>query len=697
MKRTKKRQDMKSKLIAAISMLMVSVIMLASSSYAWFTLSTAPEVKGIQTAVGANGNLEMALLGTQGSYDNPENITSAVGDSSAANGKSPITANLTWGNLIDLSHESYGLGLITLKPAKFMVAENGTFSGEQILAVPMYGADGRVTTTTAENTIMATYDAAKRAFAKANTNEMTPEQLAAYKPYGVRAVGGSTNRSVREMAFDTYMSQGAMSASLAKTAAANSLNAYGGFLANLGIKGVSEANATFTAADIEQLQAMINGILGYDVVVDQESGRTEHTKGIADHVQDSLKAYGIAVLASGLNTTTYAEGSTYKTFEDHMKALASADAATVASAVAAFAPEAMKTAAVELAAAVAVAQDAKTQLNSLSGTSFTWAQLSPIVNTLFNSNKMTLCGMTLNEVRDEGDPADPTSSGLVKLQDKMQKDYNNQLVAEMTGGIYSEIADVTDTFSGSAYLTVQGWTVKAVMQANKTSTARYWLGQTNAAIATVGAPEDDANAVPSISDAYAYVIDMAFRTNASNSKLLLQTDAEQRIDTSTDDSTMGGGSSMTFTSVDGFSTDKMKSLMNNIKVVFFLNDGTTQSVLATAKLDTASATVSGNDVTAKLKIWDGTAFKAQADAVITTMPTNQPVKISALIYLDGETITNADVGTGALSMSGRMNLQFSSSANLVPMDYSAGYAPANPVPESTGSASTTETSTPANP
>lgn len=693
MKRTKKRQDMKSKLIAAISMLMVSVIMLASSSYAWFTLSTAPEVKGIQTAVGANGNLEMALLGTQGSYDNPENITSAVGDSSAAEGKSPITANLTWGNLIDLSHESYGLSLVTLKPAKFM-ATDGQFSGEQILAVPMYGADGRVTTVTAENTIMATYDAAKRAFAKANTNEMTPEQLAAYKPYGVRAVGGSTNRSVREMAFDTYMSQGAMSASLAKTAAANSLNAYGGFLANLGIKGVSEANATFTAADIEQLQAMINGILGYDVVVDQESGRTEHTKGIADHVEDSLKAYGIAVLASGLNTTQY---TAENTFEDHMKALASKSATEIAAEIQAFAPEAMKTAAIELAAAVTIAQNAKSQLNSLSGTSFTWAQLSPIVNTLFNSNKLTLCGMTLDEVRDEGNPADPTSSGLVQLQTKMQEEYNNQLVAEMTGGIYSEIADVTDTFSGSAYLTVQGMTVKAVMQANKTSTARYWLGQTNAAIATVGAPEDDANAVPSISDAYAYVIDMAFRTNASNSKLLLQTAAEQRIDTSTDDSTMGGGSSMTFTSVDGFSTDKMKSLMNNIKVVFFLNDGTTQSVLATAKLDTANAKVSGNDVTADLKIWDGTAFKAQADAVITTMPTNQPVKISALIYLDGETITNADVGTGALSMSGRMNLQFSSSANLVPMDYSAGYAPANPVPESTGSASTTETSTPANP
>ena len=58
----KRKQDIKTKLMAAIAMLLVSSIMMVSSTYAWFTLSTAPEVTGIQTAVGANGNLEMALL-----------------------------------------------------------------------------------------------------------------------------------------------------------------------------------------------------------------------------------------------------------------------------------------------------------------------------------------------------------------------------------------------------------------------------------------------------------------------------------------------------------------------------------------------------------------------------------------------------------------------------------------------------------
>ena len=60
----KTNSDVKSirkKLMAAVAMLLVACIMVVSSSYAWFTLSTAPEVTGIQTSVGANGNLEIAL------------------------------------------------------------------------------------------------------------------------------------------------------------------------------------------------------------------------------------------------------------------------------------------------------------------------------------------------------------------------------------------------------------------------------------------------------------------------------------------------------------------------------------------------------------------------------------------------------------------------------------------------------------
>ena len=126
----------RSKLVAAIAMLLVGVFMVISSSYAWFTLSTAPEVTGIYTSVGANGNLEMALVPADG---NLANITSGVGDS----GK-----NESWGNLVDLgqsvdNQNKYGLDKIQLLPARLNVTgtDSYKFNG---LSAPTYGADGRV-------------------------------------------------------------------------------------------------------------------------------------------------------------------------------------------------------------------------------------------------------------------------------------------------------------------------------------------------------------------------------------------------------------------------------------------------------------------------------------------------------------------------------------------------------------------------
>ena len=112
----KRRRDIKTKLLAAIGMLLVSSIMMVSTTYAWFTLSTAPEVKGINTAVGANGNLEMALLPENGQVNS---ITTTVGDST----KAIKEKNVTWGNLVDLSDSTvYGLDQITLFPSALNAA-----------------------------------------------------------------------------------------------------------------------------------------------------------------------------------------------------------------------------------------------------------------------------------------------------------------------------------------------------------------------------------------------------------------------------------------------------------------------------------------------------------------------------------------------------------------------------------------------
>ena len=120
-KQSKRQRDIKSKLMAAICMLLVSSIMMVSSTYAWFTLSTAPEVTGISTAVGANGNLEMALQPLDG---DSSKIVSGTGDSMAV--KPVKDANTTWGNLVNLAvtgSDGYGLENISLYPAELKIVD----------------------------------------------------------------------------------------------------------------------------------------------------------------------------------------------------------------------------------------------------------------------------------------------------------------------------------------------------------------------------------------------------------------------------------------------------------------------------------------------------------------------------------------------------------------------------------------------
>ena len=144
----------RSKLMAAASMLMVGVIMMVSSTYAWFTLSTAPEVKNISTTVAGNGSLEIALMPTEGLLSK---ITAgAVGGTGTV-----VQKNTKWGNQIILSDDTeagdyYGLNSISLNPASLNYTKaddsaEATFVADKPLAIATYGSDGRIAELSAEN------------------------------------------------------------------------------------------------------------------------------------------------------------------------------------------------------------------------------------------------------------------------------------------------------------------------------------------------------------------------------------------------------------------------------------------------------------------------------------------------------------------------------------------------------------------
>lgn len=174
-----------------------------------------------------------------------------------------------------------------------------------------------------------------------------------------------------------------------------------------------------------------------------------------------------------------------------------------------------------------------------------------------------------------------------------------------------------------------------------------------------------------VDDSYAYAVDLAFRTNIKNAKLVLQTDAVQRVyKDSTNEATMGGGSTMTIINKDA-NLDITK-LVQAIRVTFIQNYGNgdvqaVKKVLGTAKLDAPTTDATTGATTAKLYMYDKTGTKlTDANAIISPLEKDAATQITAVVWLDGTGLTNADVGVGANSFTAQLNLQFATDVELNP-------------------------------
>lgn len=124
---------MKERVSAVALLLVVSISMMTSATFAWMTLSRNPEISSITTTVTTNGNLEIALSDTDGKEPNETTVHDGGGD--------VTKTNLTWGNLINLSSASYGLDYLILRPA--------SLNSSNLVTSPLYAVeyaeDGRVT------------------------------------------------------------------------------------------------------------------------------------------------------------------------------------------------------------------------------------------------------------------------------------------------------------------------------------------------------------------------------------------------------------------------------------------------------------------------------------------------------------------------------------------------------------------------
>ena len=640
---------LRNKLIAAISMLLVSSIMMVSSTYAWFTLSTAPEVTGISTSVGANGNLEIALL-NKDTYGTPANISSAVGDSSA---KQAVTkANITWGNLVDLKDASYGLTNIKLMPAR-LLANNGTIANTgSPIAVAKYGTDGRVTELDSGTVSGIYHTTGIDDGAVAAEKKDSATGFYANDGKGVRALGTASGMSQQQLAYRNAQGYIATYTAQAKNYAEQSLTLYGSDLASIAVKHVNTAEGAeekYTLADVTAINNMLDMLtnaktalekaLMYSVLGENasKSGSAEAYKAVQDAIAEenatlaTVKAAGTATLGSAFNTAE----ATFETITIPAK------------------------------------------IDTTGKTEFSWADISAVVTKLVDTNHMTLNGVALSDVKDQ----------IQKIVDDILAGKGITVTADSESGIYATIAELTGNYSAQVtikevtYGSFSAKNAKATLTTNVTGEPQ--LPAELSAVIVLGAPAKAAGEENPITDTYAYAIDLAFRTNASNAKLMLQVEAAQRIyDGSNVQDTQGSGSNLTFTVGGDMTADAAKKLAKNIYVVFADNTG---KVLSVAGLvtdgDGWSTTGTANEYKANLVMkaysfdeegkinvtGDATGDKV---GVITELTQNEAKVITAYVYLNGDFVDNSAVAANAAaSMVGTLNLQFSTDQKLVPMDY----------------------------
>lgn len=622
--------SIRAKLVSAVAMLLVAVTMVVSSTYAWFTLSTAPEVSGITTAIGANGALEIRL-----------NNTASTGD-----------VNATPSNIVDLA-TGYGLDKITLMPSA-LNSTDGTID-ERFLLIPQYSENGRPSADlTDERTEAGVYDGSSF-FANSGVT-------------GVRAVGVSSGLTDRQYAYRNAKYAATSYSNQAATKVATSLNTNGSILGNIVIKKGTVANATYTPAEVAALGNIITDLEQAIVLI--ETAYKEM----------------IVALAASARITGDGSDAAYSTiranFENNtlkLEDIVSSKSVGIEGFSVSIDGTALLTALTELQgtkANVKAARDAHTAIGTKD--SYEWTDLSLILNKLMVIENTKLNNKVVNVPED----ADEKNAFMSDLANSIMNE-GIKITLENGSGAYEEIADHCGDFSANVTMTnvqAAGFTFEKLTasMSTKTNTNPSHLNNAAQQVVLAGEPEGTSGQATPMTEFYGFIIDLAFKTNAASSNLLLQTTPVDRIyEDNNNELTQGKGSYMTYkATTTELTSEQIKALMACVRIVFFETDS--REVIAEARLDTANATIDQNGVTAKMYMYKNGVLQKEegADTAITALDQNVEKEVSVLVYLDGATIKNEHVAaTNVQSVVGSMNIQFASDADLKPMEYGDLHTP----------------------
>lgn len=613
------RRNLRQRLMAALAMLLVAIILAIGTTYAWLTLSVAPEVSGIATNVGANGSLEIALLNGD-TYGNPNSVkTPGIGESLAA---SSPEANERWGNLINLENTSYGLNNIVLYPARLNAVKSETGDGyrvgDKFLSVPTYGYDGRIVDLT-DNTVAGTYNGTNFIYDLSKLD------------YGVRAIGTTNSLSVQASYLATAKGNISGYTNSAKNAAIGSFSGIESLL--MKIAGGAES---YTDADVATLLKMITSLQTAEGYIESA-------------LRQTLVAYAASSIADELLFNT-----AYTTIMDAKKPISQivGEMGDVASKLPSLIND-MITAQEQMKSDLA---NAAAKCKELTGNDYTAEQIRTPLNYLMNLNEVYFNDKKYDEV----DKAELMTQMPITI------------TLAPKSGVYASIAD----FTGNYQTTVTNMAIVKTASNQLIPHLTVLSMGVNELSAAGGGVSDKPIELTST---YGYALDLAFRCNAFGSDLLLETAGAQRVyDDSTSAATMGGGSYMEFaTAGTGMGTNDMTKLVDAVRVAFIDNKG---NILAVAKLNTSNRKVTEDgSVRAPLYLYEYEIVETGEDKgklimgerrkennALTALDQNIAKAITTVVWLDGDVVDNTMVSATS-SVSGVLNLQFASSVDLLPL------------------------------
>lgn len=689
------------KLMGAIAMLLVASIMMSATSYAWFVLSTAPEVTDLTTTAGANGALEIALQSNKADGTGRADILSGVGQSIA--GKDAQTANTYWGNVVDLS-KGYGLEHITLYPARLnaepkMVGGQSSYAvlTNSILAAPSFGTDGRLVRLEAASKTHynASGDSAGKFTDTAN--------------WGVNVIGFA--KSGDEATEDSFTRAYSRANVLAE--ATQKVETYRVSLRtemeelikrnSMGIFGVMAFMVGQNLLTSEQMSAL---------VTDYVSSMDRMIGDAADAVRWAFLANAVADSAYNSNSEDDMRelGEIYKNFLQYPLTTKDSNVKSVENMAGTKYPEiaeAARTISVAQARISSAAQEVKD------------GGIAMATLMLVNPNEAFMYGMNANEkIADQplqtaltydfmsgvtedtvfmvstagADPMDvnlfsslatvlgdygatmsvwllPTSQGFTMAEEKldespnwMQCNYDIKATTKSTAAGWSDVTDL-ELAEQDANIGALGTVYKNV--SSQTATGEILMPVTRSDIT-----------------AYGYSVDLAFQSSEATS-LILQQDGVARVSSGSqetqDEELMGAGSTMVFTLPGDLTHEQARELIKCIHVVFMNTaNGTIYKVAAA---DPVTIDTRLNVATATLQLYEP-QFSADgamslgsrvSDNVILDMTKDTAYYVTAVVYLNGDMVRSGMFSPSqVLSLDGTINLQFASSTALQPMEYS-GY------------------------